>query len=161
MPDLHITKLLEEKPFASLSEADIARAESHVASCLPCRSAYDASRVAASLLQARTAETIDVGPFFKTRVMAALRDRRPSPEVTSFARMWRAASALVSAMAVLLVILAGFTIFTQSPASQVQMVSSHNLYSPEYVVLEDPGDGEVGNDQVIATIYDLEDGDGQ
>lgn len=93
--------------------------------------------------------------------MAALRDRRLSPEVTSFARMWRAASALVSAMAVLLVILAGFTIFTQSPASQVQMVSSHNLYSPEYVVLEDPGDGEVGNDQVIATIYDLEDGDGQ
>ena len=161
MRDLHITKLLEEKAFASLSEGDIARAESHVASCLPCKSAYDASRVAASLLQARTAEKTDVGPFFKTRVMATLRDRRLSPEVPPLARMWRAASALVSAMAVLLVILAGLTIFTQSPDSQVQIVSTHNLYSPEYVVLEDPGGDEMGNDQVIATIYDLEDGDGQ
>lgn len=161
MPDLHIIKLLEEKPFVSLSEEDIAHAESHVASCLPCKSAYDASRVTASLLQARAAEKIDVEPFFKTRVMATLRERRLSLEVPPLARMWKAASALVSAIAVLLVILAGLTIFTQSPDSQVQMVSTHNLYSPEYVVLEDSGGDEMGNDQVIATIYDLEDGDGQ
>ena len=43
------------------------------------------------------------------------------------------------------------------------MAASQNLYSPEYVVLErgDPGDDELANDQVVSTIYDLEDGDGQ
>jgi hypothetical protein len=78
--------------------------------------------------------------------------------------MWRAAGALLSAMAVLLVILAGMTIFSGSPDSQLATAAaSQNLYSPEYVVLEsgDLDNDEMANDQVVSTIYDLEDGDGQ
>ena len=162
MPDTHITRTLEEKPFDSLSRDDIARAESHIAICDDCKSAYDAARIAAHLIQARTAQTVDVGPFFKTRVMAAIRESRLSPEEPPLVRMWRAAGALVSSIAVLLVILTGMTIFNEGPDSQIEL-RSQNLYSPEYVVLErgDPDDDELANDQVISTIYDLEDGDGQ
>ena len=166
MPDSHIIRTLEEKPFDSLSGDDIASVESHIAICDECRSAYDAARIAAGLLQARTAETVDVGPFFKTRVMAAIREGRLSAEEPPLVRMWRAAGALVSTMAVLLVMLTGMTIFSASPDSQIDvktMAASQNLYSPEYVVLErgDLGDEELPNDQVVSTIYDLEDGDGQ
>jgi predicted anti-sigma-YlaC factor YlaD len=165
MPDTHITSTLEEKPLDSQSGDDIASVESHIAICDECKSAYDAARVAASLIQARAAETMDVGPFFKTRVMAAIREGRLSPEGPPLVRMWRAAGALVSTMAVLLVILTGMTIFSESPDSQIEltMAASQNLYSPEYVVLErgDLGDDELANDQVVSTIYDLEDGNGQ
>ena len=166
MPDSHIIKMLDEKPFGGLSDGEIARAESHIAACLQCKSAYDAARVAASLIQARTSETVRPGPFFKTRVMAAIRERHLTPEEPALVRVWRAAGALISTMALLLVILSGITIFSQSPDSQgptTVVAASQNLYSPEYVVLErgDLDDDELANDQVLGTVYDLEDGDGQ
>ena len=166
MPDNHIIKMLDEKPFGSLSDGDIASAESHIAMCRQCKSAYDAARVAASLIQARTSETVDASPFFKTRVMAAIRERQLTLEEPSLVRMWRAAGALISTLALVLVILTGMTIFSQSPDSQSQtpvVAASQNLYSPEYVVLErgDLDDDELANDQVIGTVYDVEDGDGQ
>ena len=164
MPDTHIIRRLADKPFDSLNGDDIASVESHIAICDECRSAYDAARIAAGLIQARMAETVDVGPFFQTRVMAAIREGRLSPEEPPLVRMWRAAGALVSTIALLLVMLAGMTIFSKSTDSQMLTVAaSQNLYSPEYVVLErgDPGDDELATDQVVSTIYDLEDGDGQ
>lgn len=165
MPDKHIIRTLEEKPFDSLNGGEIASIESHIAFCGECKSAYDAACVAASLIHARAAERVQVGPFFNVRVMAAIRARRLSPEEAPLVRMWRAAGALVSGIAVLLAILVGMTIFSKSTDSQMElrMAASQNLYSPEYVVLEhgDPDDEELANDQVVSTIYDLEDGDGQ
>jgi predicted anti-sigma-YlaC factor YlaD len=165
MPDNHIVRTLEEKPLDSLNGGDIARIESHISICDECKSAYDAARVAASLIHARAAETVQVGPFFNARVMAAIRASRLSPEEAPLLRMWRAAGVLVSGIAVLLAILVGMTIFGKGPDSQIEltMAASQNLYSPEYVVLErgDPEDEELANDQVVSTIYDLEDGDGQ
>lgn len=160
MPDTHIISKLEEKPFDSLGADDMARVESHIAVCDECKTAYDAAQIAARLIQARTAETVEVGPFFNTRVMAAIRERRLSPEEPALVRMWRAAGAMVSTFAVLLVVLAGMTIFVESPDSQIEL-ASQNLYSAEYVVLERGDDDELATDQVVSTIYDLEDGDGQ
>ena len=166
MPDNHIVKMLDEKPFSTLRDGDIASAESHIATCEQCKSAYDAARVAASLIQARTSEIVDASPFFKTRVMAAIRERQLIPEEPALVRMWRAAGALISTLALVLVTLTGMTIFSQSTDSQSQMpvvAASQNLYSPEYVVLErgDLDDDELANDQVLGTVYDVEDGDGQ
>lgn len=98
--------------------------------------------------------------------MAAIRERQLTAEEPALVRMWRAAGALISTMALLLVTLTGMTIFSQSPDSQSQMPvvgASQNLYSPEYVVLErgDLDDDELANDQVLGTVYDVEDGDGQ
>ena len=166
MPDNHIIKMLDEKPFSTLRDGDIASVESHIATCDQCKSAYDAARVAASLIHARTSETVEPGRFFKTRVMAAIRERQLTAEEPALVRMWRAAGALISTLALVLVTLTGMTIFSQSPDSQSQtpvVAASQNIYSPEYVVLErgDLDDDELANDQVIGTVYDLEDGDGQ
>lgn len=165
MSDTHIIRTLEEMPFNSLSGDDIASIESHIAICDDCKSAYEAARVAASLVQARAAETVEVGPFFQTRVLAVIREGHLSPEEAPLVRMWRAAGAPVSAIAVVLLILVGMTIFSNNPESQTEltMAASQNLYSPEYVMLErsDSDDDELANDQVVSTIYDLEDGDGQ
>ena len=166
MSDNHIIKMLDEKPFGALGDREIANAESHIATCEQCKFAYDAARVAASLIQARTSETVDASPFFKTRVMAAIREGQLTPEEPALVRMWRAAGALISTLALLLVTLTGMTIFSQSPDSQSQMpvvAASQNLYSPEYVVLErgDLDEDELANDQVLGTVYDVEDGDGQ
>lgn len=165
MADNHIIRMLEEKPVDSLRGDDIATVGSHILSCDECRLAYDAARITANLIKARATETVDVSPFFKTRVMAAIRHSGLSPEEPALLRMWRAAGALVSTMAILLLILVGMTIFSKNPDSLVQptMAMSQNLYSPEYVVLQqdEPDDDELGNDQVVSTIYDLEDGDGQ
>ena len=166
MADIHIIKLLEEKPFSSLSLLEIELAEAHIRGCGDCRSAYGAARIAGVLIEARASETVEVGPFFKTRVMAAIREGRLTAEEPALVRLWRDASALVSTMAVLLVILTGLTIFTHGLDSQMQPTSvaaSQNIYSPEYVVLDPAalGDDELANDQVIGTIYDLEDGDEQ
>jgi predicted anti-sigma-YlaC factor YlaD len=162
MRDTHIISVLEEKAFDRLSDDDLAKAELHIAVCNECKSAYDAARIASRLIQVRASETVEVAPFFKTRVMAAIRERRLFPEEPALVRMWRAAGALVSTMAVLLVILTGLTIFSGSPDSQME-AASQNLYSPEYVVFVrgDPGDDELANDEVVSTIYDLEDGDEQ
>jgi anti-sigma factor RsiW len=165
MRDTHIIRILEEKPFGSLSEIEISNIESHVAHCSECRRAYDAARISASFL-AQTSEAIEPGPFFTTRVMATLRERSLSPEAGVLVRLWRAAGAVVLAMAALVVILVGLTVFGQGSDSQIQpaaTTATQDVYSPEYVVLEqgDLDDGDMVNDQLIATLYDLGDADEQ
>lgn len=166
MRDTHIIKMLEEKPFDSLSEVEIANTESHVAHCSECNRAYDSASISAALIAAHTSEAVEAGPFFTTRVMAALRERHLAPEAPALVRMWRAAGAVVLAMAALVVILVVLTVFGQSPDSQTQppaITATQDVYSPEYVVLEqgDLDDGDMVNDQLIATMYDLGDADDQ
>ena len=166
MREAHIIRLLEEKPLNSLSEEEIAHARSHIAQCRECKLAYDAARVSSALLLARVSEDTEVAPFFKTRVMAALRERHLSPEVPALVRMWRAAGALASTMGALLVILVALTIFAGGPDSPTQsgaIAGSQSIYSPEYVVLQqgDLEDDDLTYDDVVATVYEPEDGDGQ
>ena len=162
MTDWHIINILEEKPFDSLTEQELSSIHSHITVCHDCNKAYDASRVAAILTQARASETVEVSPFFRTRVMAAIRDGRLAPEEPALLRMWRAAGLMVSTFAGLLVILAGLTFFSDGFDSQGEL-ASQNLYSPEYVVLQ-RGDDDVEDlapDQVVSTIYDMEIDDDQ
>jgi predicted anti-sigma-YlaC factor YlaD len=162
MPQTHIINLLEEKPLNSLSEAEVATVDAHIAQCPECRRACDAARVSSVLIVARASETTEVGPFFKTRVMAALRERHLSPEVPALVRMWRAAGALASMLAALLVILVALTVF-ESRMQSSAVGLSQNIYSPEYVVFEqgDLDDDNLAYDELIATIYEPEDEDGQ
>jgi hypothetical protein len=162
MPEIHIIRMLEEKPISSLTEGEIATAETHIGECSVCKRAYEAARVSSALILARASETTEAGPFFKTRVMAALRERHLSPETPALVRMWRAAGTLASAMAALLVILVGLTIFeSRIPSAAVTL--SQNIYSPEYVVFEqgDLDDDKLAYDELIATMYEPEDENGQ
>jgi hypothetical protein len=162
MRETHIIRMLEEKPISGLSEVEIAMAKAHIGNCAECKRAYDAARISSALILARASEATEAGPFFKTRVMAALRERHLSPEVPAFVRMWRAAGTLASALAALLVILVGLTIFeSRTPSAAVAL--SQNIYSPEYVVFEqgDLDDDKLAYDELIATMYEPEDENGQ
>jgi hypothetical protein len=165
MRDNHIIQMLEERPFGSLSQEEGKIIESHVAGCAECGRAHEAARISFLLVRERAAETVEVSPFFKTRVMATLRERQLQPEPPALVRMWRAAGALVSGMAAMVMILIGLTIFTYGSGSQPQQpeLTSQNIYSPEYVVFEqdDPADDGLAYDQVLSTIYDSGDADEQ
>lgn len=162
MRDNHIIQMLEEKPFGSLSQQERETIKSHIAACSGCRQAHEAARISSELIKERASEAVEVSPFFKTRVMAALRERHLQPEPAALVRMWRAAGALVSAMAAMLIILIGLTVFTYSPDSQPEL-TSQNIYSPEYVVFEqdDQADDGLAYDQVLSTMYDAGDSDEQ
>jgi anti-sigma factor RsiW len=157
--------MLEERAFDSLSEGELLAIEAHTLDCSACLRAYEAARISADLLRARASETVEPSPFFKTRVMAAIKEKRLSPELPALLRMWRAAGALVSMMAVLLVVLVGLTVFSNSSGTSAdELIAGANIYSPEYVVFE-PGSGadeSLADDQVLSTVYyDVGDFDGQ
>ena len=167
MKDVHIISILEGSPFNSLSESELEGVRAHVAHCDECRRAYEAAQISALLLKERAAEVIEPSPFFQTRVLAALRERQVSTEtpLSSLRRLWKAAGALVSMMACLVVVLIGLTIFNASPDSDAQLTeiaTSQNVYSPEYVVIDrgDLDSDPLPYDQVLGMIYDSEDDDG-
>ena len=166
MQETHIINIIEQSGVAGLSETEIAKIEIHIGVCSDCRRAYSAARVSDSLVRARAEESVEASPFFSTRVMAALRERELSPELPALLRMWRAAGALVSVMAALVVILIGLTVFDTSSIPQVQasdLAAMQNIYSPEYVVFGDADnvDESIQYDQVLTTVYGSEEVDGQ
>jgi predicted anti-sigma-YlaC factor YlaD len=166
MQETHIINMIEQSGVAGLSEIEVAKIEIHIALCADCRRAYRAAQVSGDLLRARAAESVEASPFFSTRVMAALRERELSPELPALLRMWRAAGALVSVMAALVVLLIGLTIFDTGSVPQAQasdVAAVQNIYSPEYVVFGDGDniDDNIQYDQVLTTVYGAEDVDGQ
>jgi hypothetical protein len=166
MRDDHIIKMLEASAADRLSEAETAIIESHAARCPECKRAYRAARISAALVRARASETVEATPFFKTRVMAALKERQASPELPALVRMWKAAGSLVSAMAVMVVVLIGLTFYTYSPDSQAdisELTTGQSIYAPEYILFEEDETANDGlqYDQVLATFYEAGDGDGQ
>ncbi|HYP29641.1 MAG TPA: hypothetical protein VE262_23210 [Blastocatellia bacterium] len=163
MRDNHIIRMLEERAIDGLSEGEVITIEAHSADCSACLRAYEAARLAAEMLRARASETAEPTPFFKTRVMASIREKQLSPELPALLRMWKAAGSLVSMMAVLVVVLIGLTVYSSSSGTQAdELLAGQNIYSPEFVVLE-PGalDDGLAYDQVLSTMYDLGDFDGQ
>jgi predicted anti-sigma-YlaC factor YlaD len=165
MASNHITSLLEERPVSRIAGEDAAVIEAHIAGCPECRRAYEAALIGESLIRARLDEAVDVSPFFNTRVMAGIRERRLSREIPLLVRMWKAAGAMVLAMAALVVVLIGATVFDGSePDLQLTEATpgSLSVYSPEYVVLEigDLEEDTIQYDQVLGAMYSAEDDDG-
>ena len=163
MRDEHIITLIENAPFASLSENDLTAIRAHTDRCADCLLAFQAAQISSRLLKERAAEVFEPSPFFHTRVMANLRERQAGSWTNSWTlgRMWRAAGALASTMVATVVALAVLTFVI--PASQVnsgpQQVSSlSDSYSAEEVLLNqsDQLDEPLSDAQILNTIYDGE-----
>src|SRR2546421_11563148 len=99
MREEHVRNILESTPFAQLSEGELEKVRAHAARCVECARTFEAARVAASLLRERAAREFEPSPFFQTRVLAALRERRAGEDAPAFLRLWRAAGAPASSMA--------------------------------------------------------------
>lgn len=159
MKDEHIIAILESAPFNSLSDSELAAARAHAEVCDDCRHALEAAQISALLVRGRSLAEIEPPPFFQTRVMAALRERRASTEsfAPSIRRLWRAAGALVSGMAATVAALAVFTFLAPSnELTQQDLTSAFNAYSAEELILA-PGsadDDELSYDQVLTTVYE-------
>ena len=98
------------------------------------------------------AETLEPSPFFHTRVLAALREKQN--EEPGFARLWRAAGALVSSLAAAVVLFAvlSFAVFDQTLPTET---SATTAYSAEAVILNDLEE-EQSDGQVLSTLYEAD-----
>ena len=160
MRDEHIKKLLDGAPLARLGETELAAVRAHAAVCAECRRAFEAARASASMLKARAAEGFEPSPFFQTRVLAALRERRAAEEGWTLARLWRSAGLLVSSMAATVAALAVFT-FVAPEQSPAQELASGGTYSAEALIFDEgaTADEPMSYEQVFSSLYESE-GDG-
>ena len=165
MKDDHIIKILEEAPADSLSESERAVVLSHINHCAGCARVFEAAQVSAVLLKARAAERVEPSPFFKTRVMVALRERQYAPEKFALSMMWRAARSLVSSMLAIIVILVALTVYFSKASFQSQSLdpaSSEDVYSPEWVLLSQGiEENDITYGEVLTTLYDLQEDYGE
>jgi anti-sigma-K factor RskA len=153
MKDEHIISLIEDAPFASLSESELTAIGSHTDHCSDCRRAFQAAQVSAVLLKEHAAAAFEPSPFFHTRVMATLRERQTANS-WSWSRLWRSAGALASSMVATVAALAVLTFAI--PGTQVAgtQASYSNGYSAEEVILDQTSQPEEESDgQLLTTIY--------
>lgn len=155
MKDKHIVDLLERAPIANLSEIDRGLIEVHSKECEACRRAFEAATLAAILLKEHATDAFAPPPFFETRILAILRERAAGKEVWAFARMWRAAGALVSSMVATVALLAVLSFALPTQTNSNSNVISANSYSAEDIMLNstDAPDDQTSDAQVLSTLY--------
>lgn len=161
MSNNHINEILDNSPFAALTESELSIISAHSASCSDCANAFEVAQLSALLLQERVSEAAEnaanANPFFQTRVLAAWREQQ-GDGAWSFRRWWNATGALVASMAATTVALAVLTFVAPATNATDQQTAALVPYSAEAVVLEqDRDDNQLTNDQVISTIYDDDD----
>jgi anti-sigma factor RsiW len=168
MRNEHIHDILDRAPVSALDATERDRVESHVAACEECRLAYDAARVAAGLLAARAAAEIAPPPFFHTRVMAAIRERRESQDVNVFAWLWRSAGPMFAAMTAVVLLLVTLTVFAgrvSAPEGSPEIAVADPIGAPDWASADAPDGGrdDISDDQIYAMMYTSEEdyGDGR
>jgi hypothetical protein len=160
MRDEHIIEMLDAAPLASLGEGELAAARAHAAGCAECRRAFEAAQVSALMLRNRADEHFEPSPFFQTRVLAALRERRGTEEGWTLGRLWKSAGLLVSSMAATVAALAVLTFV--APAEEttpLEVASGATPYTAEALLVEgaEAGDVQMTYEQVLTTLYESED----
>jgi hypothetical protein len=155
MKDEHIIYVLEQAPLAALSESELNLIRAHTSVCHVCLQAYEAAQLSTLLVKERAAATLEPPPFFQTRVLAALRERQAAGNPL---KMWKAAKALVSAMAATVAALAVLTFVVPGDSGSEFRPVASNSYSAEEVILDQDGSSpEMSYEQVLATIYSADD----
>jgi hypothetical protein len=158
MRDEHIKKLLDEAPLSSLGKAELAAVRAHAEVCEDCRRAVAAAQLSTLMLKARAAEAFEPSPFFQTRVLAALRERRAAEEERwTFARLWKSAGLLVSSLAATTAALAVFTLVAPSETAVAQEVTG--TYTAESVIFDEGAEEQMTYEQVLTSLYGTEAGE--
>lgn len=154
MMDRHILEILDETGFAGLKGDQLATVQAHCAGCGDCRQAFEAARISAVLLNARS-EVAPVAPsaFFQSKVLNAIREkqqlRRP---IAAFRRWWQASYALVCSMMFFVITLALLTMLAPKPES-AQAASNGYLYTTDAVILNQNPPRNITTEQALEVIY--------
>lgn len=157
----HIIQTLAEKRVSGLSEDERSLIEIHVSSCAECLRAYEAAQLSESLLKARSAESIEPSPFFHTRVMAALKEKRA--EAPSIFSLWQIARPIFSTMVAGVVLLLVLTFATYNSEQSSEMTQNPTIYSVDSLLLEEgePVEEDKNYNQVLSAVFDSEDYNGE
>ena len=151
----HVIDLIDETGLNGLSDAQREAVHAHAAGCPDCRTAVDAWRIGSSLLTARASVTNEVSPFFATRVMAALRERREN-EALGLAGMWRAAWSLVTVMALIVLVLTSASILRPGrDYSDTELSTGRTMYSPAFDAAAS-AEVDLTDDQLVGILYESE-----
>ena len=160
MGDGHVIEILESGPLDRLAESELDAVRAHAEGCAVCRRAYEAARVSTLLLRERAAHSFEPPPFFQTRVLAALRERQ-AEQAWALPRLWKAAGALFASMIATVAALGALT-FLAPGAPQTDAadgVAAEEFYPAEESILAQGGaDEELSYEQVLAAVYESEDG---
>lgn len=158
MRNNHIINILEGKPFASLSEQELQVIQEHLDTCPKCLQAYQVAKISAVLLKERAAESVSPSPFFKTRVLASLRERQAESGNRNLGSLWRSAGALVSSMVAAVAMLVVLSFVGPDPALTPQsVVSASNSYSTEDVLFnQSEASDDQTDSQTYTTLYEAE-----
>jgi anti-sigma factor RsiW len=151
----HIINILEAGSLDRLSPGDREAIEQHVEDCAACARAYQAARLAAELLHSRMTDVLEPSPFFKTRVMAAVRAQKAESSF-SFANLWRTGRAMLASIVMVVAILLGVNFYVGGFGSQTgseDPLASDNIYSTEWVLLEN-GASNVTDSEALTTLYE-------
>jgi hypothetical protein len=156
----HITDILDNTPFAELSQGELQTIRAHAEDCSDCARAFAAAQLSAMLLKERTSaaaeRALNANPFFQTRVLAAWREQQAAGSAWSLRRLWNTTGALVASMAATTAMLA--VLVFAAPAEGTNQVQAAAVpYSAESVVFDqDQDDSQMSNDQVISAVYDAD-----
>ena len=160
MKDKHIVSLLDDMSLRDLSETEISVIRDHTIVCSDCRHAFEAAQVSVLLIKERAAETFEPSPFFHTRVLAQLRERQTANESWAWQRMWRAAGALASSMALTVAALAVLTgaLPDGQTSAGIETAAAVNTYSAEELILNesDAFDTQASDGFILTTLYGAE-----
>src|SRR5262245_35382623 len=128
----------------------------HCESCVDCRRWLDAAALATSLIRARACEEMEPSPFFRTRVLAAIREHGSVALRRQTERMWRSSRAVVASMFAVVMILLALNLFAPQPPEQVAGGESfRGRDSVERIVMDDTGatDDSITSGQVLDTVF--------
>jgi hypothetical protein len=113
-----------------------------------------------SLVKARAAQHIEdiaPSPFFKTRVLAAIRDRAPITSMWPAEKMWRSARTIVASMCALVVILLALNLLAPKPVDITVATDNPRAGdSIERIVMDDSNsapDDNLTSGQVLDTLF--------
>jgi len=128
----------------------------HCETCAECRAVLEGAEMAARLIQARSFQTIEPSPFFKTRVLAAIRERGAVAVRRQTERMWSSARAIVASMFVVVVVLLALNLFAPKPVQQIAGGEPvRRSDSVERIVMDDntAADDSLTSGQVLDTVF--------
>jgi predicted anti-sigma-YlaC factor YlaD len=129
----------------------------HCQGCVECRRLLDSAAVAASLIRARASQDYEPSPFFKTRVLAAIRDRGAVTTLWSPEKMWKSTRTIVASMFALVIILLTLNLFAPKTVDENASVdTARSGFSVERIVMDDSGaapDENITSGQVLDTVF--------
>ena len=150
MKDEHILDFLDN----DFGEAESALVKAHTEQCESCRRAVNAAKISTALL--RTESAFEPSPFFQTKVLNALREKKNLRKpIAAFWRWWQASATLVAAMVMMVLSLIALTVFAPSTnANDAAVGVNDNPYSAEDVLLHQKSRSNLTTEQTLEIIYE-------